>query len=882
MIFKDGDLSDKDTNNVTDKKEFTIEFSLQETGTAKLVFTIKKDGEALTLSDAVTGKLTLNMEDGSKFIDLEIITTDRLNGVVEYVLNDEQLNHSGKVIGELGICYEGNQPLCCLKFTFAMEKLLFDQNIEVSCEYFEELTGVSHEQAIQEKNNVVEKRRKVKEFDIVENSFSSRITDLESKIESIFREMATTVKKEEISKEVSNALGTMDVSNAIEMGNLTDPGTKPRTLSNSLSERGINVKDFGAKGDGVNDDTQAIKDSLVYARARNKGIYIPDGTYKITDTIVLKKGDYLYGQSAERTILKAFTPNMTVLRLTEQEGTVKNLFIYTDTSVQWTYTAIELRCSSYNVDNVKIFMAKRALYVPSRGCYINVFTNLFMYRVNFGLYCEDGIEFNGNRIHFLLLHGSAYDETGNYAKGDIGLRILGFTNEFTGGEIAGFEFGIETVLGNNNQFGSIYMEHNSYGFKNTSNQYQDVSKLHIQKVHPTGIETLRTENGMGTPGMLRPVGVRGFQPLTDAYFYYIFDELYDGIKTIYDYSGNNRHLVLNDLVSVSDWEGNFGTTKKLTFPVGQTAIFMGAFIDTTKPVTFVWSGKPVFNSGILDYTHKAFWLSGSNGSYIRAIQLSDGGISVEANITQGGFQFLFTANNGVNDSFSSVIIDFPNNKIYRVDLNGGNFFPIDIDLSDFMGGKGDLKLLWKDSTSGITDSTVEYVYNYFMAYPRALSFPEIIEFAKIKSHLKPLSSGRAYNSTTTITADATIPNGADTKVLHSKLLINDGKLFDVSNNRFTVPNGVKKVKLTAQCEFAFNATGIRQQKIFKNGTTFLGYPNAVTQAISLTNKTTMFQISSPVIEVKDGDYFEHFVYQDSGGDLALKKDTTWFTIQVVE
>ncbi len=51
----------------------------------------------------------------------------------------------------------------------------------------------------------------------------------------------------------------------------------------------INVKDFGAKGDGITNDTAAIQ-RAVNACARGGTVYIPDGTYKISaeDSIHMK------------------------------------------------------------------------------------------------------------------------------------------------------------------------------------------------------------------------------------------------------------------------------------------------------------------------------------------------------------------------------------------------------------------------------------------------------------------------------------------------------------------------------------------------------------------------------------------------------------------
>lgn len=62
----------------------------------------------------------------------------------------------------------------------------------------------------------------------------------------------------------------------------------------------VNVKEYGAKGDGVTDDTQAFIDAL------NAGvnIYIPAGVYVISDGLTLDKYYHIYGEGAGRTTIK--------------------------------------------------------------------------------------------------------------------------------------------------------------------------------------------------------------------------------------------------------------------------------------------------------------------------------------------------------------------------------------------------------------------------------------------------------------------------------------------------------------------------------------------------------------------------------------------------
>jgi hypothetical protein len=71
----------------------------------------------------------------------------------------------------------------------------------------------------------------------------------------------------------------------------------------------VNVKDFGAKGDGITDDTVAL--TQVISRRKDdpqgpiRGIYIPNGTYLVCGTIEWgDKRKHLWGQSRDGVIIK--------------------------------------------------------------------------------------------------------------------------------------------------------------------------------------------------------------------------------------------------------------------------------------------------------------------------------------------------------------------------------------------------------------------------------------------------------------------------------------------------------------------------------------------------------------------------------------------------
>jgi hypothetical protein len=80
------------------------------------------------------------------------------------------------------------------------------------------------------------------------------------------------------------------------------------------------VKDFGAKGDGVTDDTAAINRALyqIYCREINpeirRGLFFPAGVYKVSESIIIPPFATLYGDGADNSIIQMEAGDDSALR----------------------------------------------------------------------------------------------------------------------------------------------------------------------------------------------------------------------------------------------------------------------------------------------------------------------------------------------------------------------------------------------------------------------------------------------------------------------------------------------------------------------------------------------------------------------------------------
>jgi hypothetical protein len=128
----------------------------------------------------------------------------------------------------------------------------------------------------------------------------------------------------------------------------------------------VNVKDHGAKGDGITDDTQAINSSIVYAAANKITIvYFPTGTYSIKQTglstgvIPLLNGVGLKGDGSglSHIVLSGgrYNPNSIFYQAWWDEPVVSNITIqgldFDGNLSQQTYDPLYQYCHAFSINN---------------------------------------------------------------------------------------------------------------------------------------------------------------------------------------------------------------------------------------------------------------------------------------------------------------------------------------------------------------------------------------------------------------------------------------------------------------------------------------------------------------------------------------------------
>jgi hypothetical protein len=165
----------------------------------------------------------------------------------------------------------------------------------------------------------------------------------------------------------------------------------------------VNVRDFGAKGDGATDDYASIRAAALAAQAAGRALYFPDGTYQCSGTIPWD--GTIYGDNMYTTRINGTDPTKPVLAskawLTEFGGTPSGRSALRNIRINGGLYGVVLHDWRVRIENVFIeYSASHGLFatinsqagVPRTGNLVgNVFRNI---RVAY----TGGIPFHGGEV----------------------------------------------------------------------------------------------------------------------------------------------------------------------------------------------------------------------------------------------------------------------------------------------------------------------------------------------------------------------------------------------------------------------------------------------------------------------------------------------------
>jgi Pectate lyase superfamily protein len=193
-----------------------------------------------------------------------------------------------------------------------------------------------------------------------------------------------------------------------QTGNLHQwTGTSWKVLNESV----INVKDYGAIGDGVADDVIAIQNCLDFFIG--KIIFLPKGIFIITKPLILPSNTVLRGSSTIGTNIKKTTGSsdsngiQSVLILKSNpsynsDSSISDLFLLGDYAEggilkSTDYGIFADKCSTLKLDKVSITNCKTGFY--SSDCFLTFISNINIFECNLGITILGGTSLTANTVY---------------------------------------------------------------------------------------------------------------------------------------------------------------------------------------------------------------------------------------------------------------------------------------------------------------------------------------------------------------------------------------------------------------------------------------------------------------------------------------------------
>lgn len=137
----------------------------------------------------------------------------------------------------------------------------------------------------------------------------------------------------------ANSVAAQVNADAATLDTFTNIGLAVATAADAATARAaigagsqvyVDARDYGAVGDGVTDDTVALQGWLDFVVANNAKGWLPNGTYKITDTLIAPAGPTGYSLCGEHVTfakIEQHTDNIPVLQLGDSSNSTRRVLM---------------------------------------------------------------------------------------------------------------------------------------------------------------------------------------------------------------------------------------------------------------------------------------------------------------------------------------------------------------------------------------------------------------------------------------------------------------------------------------------------------------------------------------------------------------------------
>ena len=242
----------------------------------------------------------------------------------------------------------------------------------------------------------------------LENELNEGIEEVHNVAETVDGKIATA--EANMTSAVNQGKADMEAMVAEVEGELDSINAQLHDIDTHLEGDYVNVKSFGAVGDGITDDYESIWNAIVYCDANKKTLYFPNGVYLLGSAIDFTNLPYNYdghdnmfvfsmkGESRNNTILMAKAGVSNILYYNPEDKTRYKTFIinnlsfksqdpFDDYTVRAKCSAIKLLCSPHcEISNITMIGLEEGIHL--KYCWFGKLEGIRMSRMSRGIYMD--------------------------------------------------------------------------------------------------------------------------------------------------------------------------------------------------------------------------------------------------------------------------------------------------------------------------------------------------------------------------------------------------------------------------------------------------------------------------------------------------------------